>query len=220
MRRNPKISVSTINYFDSRCPAALPADLANPPRVISRNLELGNWGHDSFLHGTQDLVAARFEADGLDWNWRHIAEQSLAALRPGGWLELQMVGPLTSDDGSVDGTALGAIPRHLTKNHDGADRSGVAPVHAGVLASAGFEEVTVVNRRWWSSPVDHRADVDEVEARLAGMYVAEAEAAQLLEAQCEEIRTYLRWTPEETAGFLRTVRAEIEDPSIQAYFPV
>lgn len=198
----------------------LPADLSSPPRVISRNLELGNWGKDSRLRNTQDVVAARFEADGLDWNWRHIAKQSLMVLKPGGWLELQMVGPLTSDDGSVDGTALGAIPRHLVKNHEGADRGGAAPVHAGVFASAGFEEVTVVKRRWWSTPIGHRDDVDELEARLAGMYLAEVEAAQLLEAQCEEIKTYLKWTPEQAGDFLRTVRAEIKDPSIQAYFPV
>lgn len=191
--------------------------MADPPRILSHNLELGDWGFDGRIRGKQGLIAARFEMDGLDWNWRHIAEQSLAALEPGGWLELQMVGPLTSDDGSAEGTALKDIPRHLSKHVDDAR---AAPRHADVLAAAGFDEVALVRRRWWSSPVAHRADVDDREVDLARMYLGEVESAQLLEAQCEEIKTYLRWTPEQAALFLSTVKAEIADPNIQAYFPV
>lgn len=215
------MSIHTINYFGSRNRATLPSDLPNPPRIVTRNLELDDWGRDPRIRGKQDLIAARFEADGLDWNWRHIAEQSMTALEPGGWLELQMVGPLTSDDGSADGTALGAIPRHLSRTSFGSrGEEKTAAGHAAVLAEAGFDEVTVVRRKWWSTPVRHRTDVDDVEVRLAGMYISEVEAAQLLEAQCDEISTYLRWTPEQARRFLLKAKAEIRDPSIQAYFPV
>lgn len=140
-----------------------------------------------------------------------------------------MVGPLTSDDGSIEGTALKALQRYflpLSRRRDdpydteAAAATALVPPHADVLTAAGFTGVVALQHRWWSTPAGREADdVGEDETRLARLYQGEMEAAQLLEAQCQEIRTYRGWSPERANQLLSVVRAEIRDPCIRAYFP-
>ncbi|TAQ84302.1 hypothetical protein B7494_g7376 [Chlorociboria aeruginascens] len=97
-----------------------------------------------FIHGR--TLATCFASPSL------IIQKAYSALVPGGYLELQDMCLQTSDDGSIDGTALKAWQDHVAEAVIQTGRVWTnVPNYKRWMEDAGFEDVVEVNYRWPSN---------------------------------------------------------------------
>jgi SAM-dependent methyltransferase len=101
-----------------------------------------------------------------------IFRKAYAALRPGGYFEMQDLCLQTSDDGSMVGTTLEAWQGYVREATAGTGRSwDTVPNYKRWMEEAGFEAVTEVRFRW---PSNQWAD-DEKEKLLGAWMQAQVE---------------------------------------------
>jgi Methyltransferase domain len=139
------------------------------------------------------------------------------ALVPGGYFELQDMSLQTSDDGSMDGTALLEWQTHVK---EAATKTGVewtnVPNYKRWMIEGGFEDVTEVNFRW---PSNQWSSVRK--ERLLGAWTQ----AQIDNGMLESVSTRLfimklGWSKERLDEFLARVNRDTKDPRIKAYSPM
>ncbi|GME46011.1 S-adenosyl-L-methionine-dependent methyltransferase [Neofusicoccum parvum] len=149
-------------------------------------------------------------------DWPKFFASAWAALKPGGWIELQeWTAPFRSDDRSLPPDC--AFSRW---------NSGEAAAKAGIdvsvpsrfpqlLAAAGFVEVTDVQTKWPLGPWSK----GRKEKRLGDLFLDD-----MIEAlPAASLRLYTRvlgWEEERVMAFLEEVKRDMLDPSIHAYMPV
>jgi hypothetical protein len=146
-----------------------------------------------------------------------IIGKAFDALAPGGYFELQDMCLQTSDDGSMNGTALLEWQTHVK---EAATKTGVewtnVPNYQRWMIEKGFEDVTEVNFRW---PSNQWSRVRK--ERLLGAWTQ----AQIDNGMLESVSTRLfmmklGWEKERLDGFLARVRRDTKDPRIKAYSPM
>lgn len=146
-----------------------------------------------------------------------IIGKAFDALAPGGYFELQDMCLQTSDDGSMNGTALLEWQTHVK---EAATKTGVewtnVPNYKRWMIEKGFEGVTEVSFRW---PSNQWSRVRK--ERLLGAWTQ----AQIDNGMLESVSTRLfmmklGWEKERLDEFLARVRRDTKDPRIKAYSPI
>jgi hypothetical protein len=146
-----------------------------------------------------------------------IIGKAFDALAPGGYFELQDMCLQTSDDGSMNGTALLEWQTHVK---EAATKTGVewtnVPNYKRWMIEKGFEDVTEVHFRW---PSNQWSKVRK--ERLLGAWTQ----AQIDNGMLESVSTRLfmmklGWSKEKLDEFLGRVNRDTKDPRIKAYSPM
>jgi hypothetical protein len=146
-----------------------------------------------------------------------IIGKAFEALAPGGYFELQDMCLQTSDDGSMNGTALLEWQTHVK---EAASKTGVewtnVPNYKRWMIEKGFEEVTEVNFRW---PSNQWSSIRK--ERLLGAWTQ----ALVDNGMWESVSTRLfmmklGWSKVKLDEFLARVNRDTKDPEIKAYSPM
>ncbi|PKS12616.1 hypothetical protein jhhlp_000824 [Lomentospora prolificans] len=139
-------------------------------------------------------------------------------LEPGGYLELQDMGlPARSDDGTL------APDSYLSQWCDFCLEAGqnrdrpIFPVteYKNYLAEAGFEDIVEVQKKWPTNTWPRDPRFKELGAWAYANIAGGLEGLSLA-----HFTRGLGWTSEQTLAFCASVRKDLKDPKIHAYWPI
>ncbi|KIX09018.1 uncharacterized protein Z518_00096 [Rhinocladiella mackenziei CBS 650.93] len=163
-----------------------------------------------------DLIHGRMLAGSLG-NPRRLLQQSLEALKPGGWVELQdFAFPVRSDDGTMVGTAFERLNDNLMKGLQILGRDGAwAANYKEFMEQTGFVNVVEIRYKWPQNrwPKDRhlkRIGQWNMVNTLDGLHGFSARL-------CTQV---LGMSVEEVELLLAESRVDIQNPKIHAYWPI
>jgi hypothetical protein len=180
-------------------------------QMVTEDAE-GEWTFDQkfdFIHGR--TLATCFTDPSS------IIGKAFDALAPGGYFELQDMCLQTSDDGSMNGTALLEWQTHVKEATAKIGRGWTnVPNYKRWMIEKGFENVTEVKFRW---PSNQWSNVEK--ERLLGAWTQ----AQIDNGMLQGVSTFLfmnklGWSKEKLDEFLARVIRDTKDPRIRAYSPM
>ncbi|EGC43968.1 TAM domain methyltransferase [Histoplasma capsulatum var. duboisii H88] len=180
-----------------------------------------------------------FEIDDLekDWTWTRpfdyifsrmmvgsfadfsrFADQAYRHLVPGGYLELiDCIFPMASDDGTLDTSpALKEFSDLLLQASINLGRPlNAAKNHRETLIDAGFTNVNVLNFKWPTNrwPKDRKD-------KLVGLWTLANIGGGLEGLSLALMTRGLGWEKNQILAYLTSVRKDLHDPKIHAYWPI
>ena len=208
--------------------------ISDPTSVVSPSSLLGFW-----YSKTRSIPPnCQFEIDDAEDEWLFLTKfdyihgrtlatcfkdpasvigKAFGALTPGGYFELQDMCLQTSDDGSMNGTALLEWQTYVK---EAATQTGVewtnVPNYKRWMIEKGFEDVTEVNFKWPSNQWSQNR-----RERLLGAWTQAQIDGGMLESVSTRLFTMkLGWSMEKLTAFLADVRRDTKNSRIEAYSPM
>jgi len=147
-----------------------------------------------------------------------VIDKAYDALVPGGYLEFHDMILQTSDDGSIEDTALMEWQAHVAAAGIKMGRSWAnVQYYKTWMIEKGFEDVTELRFRW---PSNSLWPVDKKERLLGAWTQAQVDEGMLESVSTRLFMSMLGWSKEELTVLLAKVRRDLKDPKIKAYSPV
>jgi hypothetical protein len=135
-------------------------------------------------------------------------------MNPGGWIELQDIGILASDDQDITQTGIDEWYRTVAKAFDIIGRSiRAAENHAEALKDAGFEEVHAKVFKWPINTWPQDRKMKEL-----GLWSRENMLDSIEAWSIVPLTQFLGWSLEEVQVLQARARASLRDTSIHAYW--
>jgi len=163
-----------------------------------------------------DLIHGRMLAGALG-DPIHLLQQSLEALKPGGWVELQdFAFPVRSDDGTMAGTAFERLNDNLVRGLQLLSRDGGwAAKYKDFMEQTGFVNVVEIKYKW---PQNHWPK-DKLLKRIGqwNMFNTLDGLHGFSARLCIKV---LGMSVEEFELLLAESRVDIQNPKIHAYWPM
>jgi len=164
-----------------------------------------------------DLINFRMMC-GCMKDWSSVLGQALEHMAPGGYIELcDPMNPIRSDDGTLpENSALLEWERLLVEASDKLGRPlSVVAGHKQRLIDAGFVNVTEVLHKW---PINEWPK--DKKYKHVGGWVCQNMSEAIRSMSLMLFTNVLGWPLEQVEVFLTTVRKELRDMRIHAYWPV
>lgn len=151
-------------------------------------------------------------------SWPALSRKIFENLAPGGYAELQEIGVfVSSDDGTLkEDSYLAQWARHLDEAATKLGRIYLPPGKLKeILTGAGFVDVVETRFKWPSNAWPKDKKLKEL-----GLWNNENFHSVLEAGSLAPFTRALGWTTEEVITFLASVRKELNDPEIHAYWPI
>ncbi|PMD12025.1 S-adenosyl-L-methionine-dependent methyltransferase [Hyaloscypha hepaticicola] len=162
-----------------------------------------------------DFVHAR-QMVGSFASWPKFIEAAFEGINPGGWIELQDIGILASDDQDITQTGIDQWYRTVVKAFDVIGRGvQTAEHHAEMLKDAGFEEVHHEVFKWPLNTWPKDKKMKEI-----GLWSRENMLDCLEAWSIVPFTQFLGWSLEEVQVSQAKARASLRDTSIHAYWKI
>nr|XP_036585202.1 methyltransferase domain-containing protein [Colletotrichum truncatum]KAF6795099.1 methyltransferase domain-containing protein [Colletotrichum truncatum] len=163
-----------------------------------------------------DYIHSRMMTSALS-NWRSYLQKCYDGLAPGGYLELNEMDPLTSDDGTL--TEDHALLKSMNLAVEAVAKMGRSfqsiPELRDMMVEIGFLDVTMNRYKWptntWPKDPKHKE---------IGMWNNENLMSGVEGFLMAPLTRLLGWKKEEVQILLIDVRKELNDRSIHAYYPI
>jgi hypothetical protein len=147
-----------------------------------------------------------------------IFEKAFAALKPGGWFEIQDAGVVTSLDGTAIGTAVGELAENFRA---ASERTGYLWDHdekyGEYMKAAGFVDVVEHDLRWPTNPYWPEDEKDKI---LGLWWQAQLKIGALEGITTRLFMGLLGWDKEKLDEFLARVKVDMRRRDVRAFIPL